>query len=186
MAANQPPWPSEWLMTDERLGERLWQAIEALPTGAGVVFRHYGLTHAARLDLGLRIARCVTERNLVLAVAGSRQLAEQLGATMVHNPDAAGTLPCSMAIHDEAEARLARLAGAVLVFVGPVHPTRSHPGAPVLGPERAAKLARLSGCPAIALGGMSARRFRQLQSAFRSSFHGYAGIDCWLEKGLKT
>ena len=41
MAANQPPWPREWLMTDERMGDRLWEAIDGMPPGSGVVFRHY-------------------------------------------------------------------------------------------------------------------------------------------------
>ena len=37
MAANQSLWPREWLMTDERIGERLWEAVDGLPPGAGVV-----------------------------------------------------------------------------------------------------------------------------------------------------
>ena len=41
MAANQPPGRG-WLMTDERMGERLWEAIDRLPSGSGgIVFRHY-------------------------------------------------------------------------------------------------------------------------------------------------
>jgi thiamine-phosphate pyrophosphorylase len=186
MAANQPKWPREWLMTDERLGERLWDAIDALPQGAGIVFRHYRVTGEARLELGSRVAERARARDLLFAVAGSTELAEKLGAALVHNPDAGGRLPISLAVHDEPQAALARSAGAALALVGPVHPTRSHPGAPVLGPDRAAALARLAGCPAIALGGMDIERFARLKSAHPGAFHGYAGIDCWLENRLRT
>ena len=36
--------PSVFLMTDERMGDGLWAALERLPRGAGVVFRHYRLS----------------------------------------------------------------------------------------------------------------------------------------------
>ena len=188
MAANQPPWPREWLMTDERIGDRLWDSIEMLPSGAGIVFRHYRLADAARLEMGGRIAQLARERHLLLAVAGSVALAEQLGAALVHHPDTQGALPWSMAVHNDHQAALARSAGAALAFVAPVHATRSHPEVTVLGPERAAALAGQAGCPAIALGGMDAERFARLDAAHPGAFHGYAGIDCWLAggPGLRT
>jgi acyl dehydratase len=30
-------------MTDPRMGEALWQALERMPRGSGVIFRHYGM-----------------------------------------------------------------------------------------------------------------------------------------------
>jgi thiamine-phosphate pyrophosphorylase len=164
MAANQSPWPREWLMTDERIGDRLWEAIEALPSGGGVVFRHYSLSEADRRELGLRVAEMARERGLVLAVAGSRRLADELRAQLVHNPDEPGVLRSSLAVHDLQQA----------------DPTRSHPGARHLGTDEAVALAKMAGCPAIALGGMDQRRFEVLQAATSNAFHGYAGIDCWL------
>ena len=177
MAANQPLWPWQWLMTDERLGDRLWEAVDRLPGGGGIIFRHYHLADSDRLALGEELARRARERNLKLGVAGSRQLAERLGAALLHNPDQPGALPCSMAVHNEAEAGAANEAGAALAFIAPVYATRSHPGRPPLGPERAAELAALVGCPAIALGGMDESRFLALRD---HGFHGFAGIDCWL------
>ena len=180
MAPNQPPWPREWLMTDERIGERLWEAIEALPEGGGIVFRHYATPAEQRIELARRVAGVCRERDLTLAIAGDVSLAERLGARLVHKPDAPSALPCSMPVHDEAEADRARTVGATLVFVAPVQATRSHPGGQALGPDRAAELARMSGRLAIALGGVDAGRFAKLDAAFPGSFHGYAGIDCWL------
>ena len=180
MAANQPPWPREWLMTDERIGERLWEAIGRLPVRAGMVFRHYSTPVEDRAVLGQRIAEICRDRGLMLAVARDATLAERLGARLVHKPDEPGALPCSVPVHDTGEAEAARTAGASLVFVGPVYPTRSHPGGEALGGERAAELAGMCGCPAIALGGMDSERFAELDAAVPGSFHGYAGIDCWL------
>jgi thiamine-phosphate pyrophosphorylase len=177
MAANQPLWPWQWLMTDERLGDRLWEAVDRLPSGAGIIFRHYRLADRDRLALGLKLARSASERNLTLGVAGCGQLAARLGAALLHNPDQPGALPCSMAVHNEVEARAANEAGAALAFIAPVHATRSHPERPPLGPDRAVELAALVGCPAIALGGMNESRFLALRE---HGFHGFAGIDCWL------
>ncbi len=178
MAANQPPWPRDWLMTDERIGERLWDAIARVPSGTGgIVFRHYSLAAADRLELGRKVAELAGARNLILAIARDPRLAEQLGAQLVHNPSEPSELPFSCSVHNEREARAARENGADLVFVSPVYPTRSHPGVPALGADRAGKLAATAGCPAIALGGMTFGRFWELGAAF----HGWAGIDAWLE-----
>jgi thiamine-phosphate pyrophosphorylase len=181
MEANQPPWPREWLMTDERIGDRLWEAIDALPKGAGVVFRHYATADEERAALARRVATACRDRGLLLAVAGSRALTNAVEAALMHNPDSGCELPLSLAVHDEAEARTARLSEAALVFIAPIFPTQSHPGAPALGMEKAAELAAMAGCPAIALGGMNTERFRQLELAHPGAFHGYAGIDCWLK-----
>jgi len=178
MAANQPPWPRDWLMTDERMGERLWSAIERVPAGAGgIVFRHYTLDPSERRDFGKRVAALALERKLLLSVARDVSLAEQLGAHLVHNPQGATDLPFSRSVHDEREAHAAREAQADLVFVSPLYPTRSHPGAIALGVERATRLAEIAGCPAIALGGMTFGKFWALGPAF----HGWAGIDAWME-----
>lgn len=178
MAANQPLWPRDWLITDERMGERLWEAIRCVPAGTGgILFRHYSLGPAERLEVGERVAGLARERKLMLAVAGDPALAERLGAQLVHKPSAESDLPFSLSVHDEREAYAARDAGADLVFVSPVFATRSHPGAPELGPERAARLAEIAGCPAVALGGMTFGKFWELGPAF----HGWAGIDAWLK-----
>ena len=54
---RRQPLPRLWLMTDERQGEGLWAALERLPKGAGVVFRHYGLRPSERRKLFERIRR---------------------------------------------------------------------------------------------------------------------------------
>ena len=60
------------------------------------------------------------------------------------------------------------------MLLSPVFPTRSHPAGRVLGPVRFRLLAARAAMPVIALGGMSARRARQLHTAH------WAGIDAFL------
>jgi thiamine-phosphate pyrophosphorylase len=154
-------------MTDERQGDRLWTALERLPPGSGIVFRHYRLGGGERRSLFERVKGVARQRRLTLIVAG-----EWLpGADGVHNRRGPGIRTASA--HDWAELRAAGR-GADLVFLGPVHPTRSHPGEAALGPARFELLARRARAPVIALGGMDAARFQALRHAY-----GWAGIDAW-------
>ena len=182
MTARQTDWPRQWLMTDERLGERLWEAIGRLePARGGIVFRHYGLPAEKRATIARRIADLCRRRELILAVARDADLARSLGAGLVHNPaEAVSDLPFSRAVHSIEEAEAARAEGAALVFVSPVYATRSHPGREPLGPVQARRIAEAAGAPAIALGGMNALNFARLE---REGFYGWAGIDAWLGDG---
>jgi thiamine-phosphate pyrophosphorylase len=182
MEGRQQSWPRAWLMTDERLGGRLWGAIGRLPRGAGIVFRHYSLEPRERQILADRIADAARGRGLILAIARDAELARRTGAALVHNPRRdAGGLPFSRAAHSLEEAEFARREGAALVFVSPVYSTRSHPGRKPLGPERAINIAKAAGVRAIALGGMDEQKFAVLE---REGFYGWAGIDAWL--GVRT
>lgn len=178
MTGNQPPWPREWLMTDERLGDRLWEAVAALPCGAGIVFRHYSLPRSERETLGRLLATRCRERKLTLAVAGDGQLGASLGAALVHNPGGdPGSLPCSRSVHSRADAENACQAGAALLFLSPIYPTRSHPGRAPMPAEEARDIVAACPVPVIALGGMNRARFERRKE---DGFYGWAGIDAWL------
>jgi thiamine-phosphate pyrophosphorylase len=161
--------PRLWLMTDERQGEALFAAIARLPRGAGIVFRHYSLEPAERRALWQRVRSAARTRGLTLVVAGP----SLPGADGSHNR--AGRALRTASAHNLREIRAAERAGAQLIFLSPVHPTRSHPGAPALGPRRFALLAHQARVPVIALGGMDAGKARTLGGAY-----GWAGIDAWL------
>ena len=150
--------PVLWLMTDERMGAGLWTALARLPRGSGVVLRHHATDAGERAALEGRIAATARRRWLVLVdEASSRRQPVRIGRA-----------------HSVREGLAARRAGAELVLVSPVYPTRTHPGARTLGPVRAAGIARAVGLPAIALGGMDARRFRRMKPL---GFVGWAAID---------
>jgi len=156
-------------MTDERQGEGLWEALERLPRGAGVVFRHYATPAAERRRLFGRVVRVARVRGLVVVRAGAWCGA---GADGAHNRRGRGLRTASA--HSLAEAKAAVRGGADAVFVSPVFATRSHPGGEVLGLLGAEWIARSVRVPAIALGGMDAVRFRGMRR-----FYGWAAIDAW-------
>ncbi|AOH83405.1 thiamine monophosphate synthase [Sphingomonas panacis] len=166
------PVPTLWLMTDERLGDGLWDAVARLPRGAGIVFRHYATPLPERRALFAQLARIARRRGLVLLRAGSVRLARREDG--VHNRRASGL--STRSAHDRREAVIAWRSGATAIFVSPVFATRSHPGATALGLLRAAAIGRGLGVPLIALGGMDARRFKRVRAL---GFHGWAAIDAW-------
>ena len=167
---SRQPLPRLWLMTDERLGDGLLDAVAHLPDGAGIVLRHYSLAEAARRALFGAVKRAA--RGPVL-LAGPAEQALAWGADGSHGRHRdATTAPA----HDSAGIRAAEAAGARLVFLSPVFATRSHPGAAVLGPEGFARLAAQTQLPVVALGGMNAPRAEGLSGAY-----GWAGIDAWLQ-----
>ena len=105
------------------------------------------------------------------------------GKNMMHRARQARklNLRLSMPVHDGREARRARRAGADIVFVSPLHATRSHPGAPALGRKAWLRLARLAAARPVALGGMTPPRARMLRRAATGSGikPGWAAIDAW-------
>lgn len=179
MNARQPI-PRLWLMTDERQGDRLLHAVARLPRGAGVVFRHYGLERGARRRLFETVRKIARRRRIVLLLADDAATARSWRADGSHGLQGGkrspGGLLRSASAHDPKELRAAERAGADFVFVSPVFPTRSHPGAGTLGPVRFGLLARHGRVPVIALGGMNARKMRRIAGM---NVHGWAAIDAW-------
>ena len=167
------PVPRLWLMTDERMGDALWTALEKLPRGSGVVFRHYGLARAERRALFARVAKLARRRRLVLLVAGAESLGRSAGSHGAKKPDRGLH---TRAAHTRRQAVAAVRGGADALFVSPVFATRSHPGARSLGGVRLGLLIRGLKVPVIALGGIDATRARSLR---RLGIHGWAAIDAW-------
>jgi thiamine-phosphate pyrophosphorylase len=165
---RRQPLPRLWLMTDERQGDVFWHSLGRLPRGAGVVFRHYGLAPEERRRLFARVKRATNGRHLVY-LTGIERLD---GAHGVHG----GHRGVSASVHNLRELKAAERRGAAFVFVSPVFPTRSHPGARTLGRVRFGLLARQARIPVIALGGMDARKGRSLKAL---GAYGWAGIDAW-------
>jgi thiamine-phosphate pyrophosphorylase len=155
--------PRRWLMTDERMGDALWPALSRLPRGSGVIVRHYSLAAHERAALLARVERVAVRRGFMVLVGGVEH-GRRRGAV-------------SAPVHSRREAVAAMRAGAKLLFVSPVHRTRSHPGAGALGPVRLGLMIRGITVPVIALGGMDERRGRALRPM---GIYGWAAIDAWL------
>jgi thiamine-phosphate pyrophosphorylase len=165
---RRQPLPRLWLMTDERQGDGLWEALERLPRGAGIVFRHYGLTAKERRRLFLTVKMTAKRRRLILLTGRERYR----GADGAHG----ARHGVSASAHNLRELRAAERGGAAFVFVSPVFSTRSHPEARTLGRVRFGLLAHQARVLVIALGGMDARKGRSLKAL---GAYGWAGIDAW-------
>lgn len=185
--------PKLWLFSDERSAVGALELAVLLPPGSGVVLRHDRLAPGPRWRLFRRLMCIARSRGLTVLLAGTPALAKRWGADGVHLRQHAAQhaaaahrlgLIVTMPVHEAREARRARRAAAHATFISPLHPTRSHPGAPALGRAAWLRLARLSGAQPIALGGMTAARARQLNRAGGKGA-GWAGIDIWDEKAAK-
>ena len=165
MPARQPL-PDLWLLSDERNDTGLEDALARLPRGSGFVYRHYHLPPAGRVARWHALARIARARGHVLVLADSTLTAREWGA------DGAYGAPRSLyptrdlltlaTAHDMAEIGQANRMRADAVLLSPAFPTRSHPGAPVLGPVRFRLLAAQARMPVVALGGMTRQAARRL------------------------
>jgi thiamine-phosphate pyrophosphorylase len=171
------PLPTLWMMSDERMGDGFLTALARMPKGSGLIFRHYATPAAERralFDAARRIARA---RRLVVMLAGSIQHATAWRADGVHGRHkhpAPRFLLHTMPVHNRREMRVAETRGVDLLFISPVFPTRSHPGARTLGRRGLKQLAQHAKSPVIALGGMTAHHFKSLKS---NNIIGWAAID---------
>jgi len=151
--------PPLWYFTDFVRAPDPLPVIARLPRFcAGVVFRH---DHAPdRAALAAEVAALCKSRGIPLVIAGDTRLAASLAAG-VHLR--AGRWPdflrrrglVTASAHNAAEIRRARRAGAAVIFISPVFASLSHPETRSLGPVRWARLARLAGGTAYALGGVT-------------------------------
>lgn len=170
------PLPRLWLMTDERQGDALWPAIDALPRGSGIVVRHHNLAGSERRDLAKKVRKAAKRRRLAVILAGTEKETIAVAADGFHRRSAhigAARLIRTIAVHNPRELALAHRIDADLVFLSPVYPTRSHPGGRALGRVRFGLLARRSRIPIIVLGGMTAKRARSLRGF---GIYGWAAI----------
>jgi thiamine-phosphate pyrophosphorylase len=179
-----PSLPPIWLVSDQRNDAVLERILVRLPRGSGLIFRHYHLAPAERRARFEALRRFARARGHMVVLAGTpREAARwradghycspaQAGALGGRTARPAGTrLPPArgngielLTAHSLKE--IGRTAKADAILLSPVFPTRSHPGAPVLGPIRFRLLSQKARAPVIALGGMTARRAAKLGTAW--------------------
>jgi thiamine-phosphate pyrophosphorylase len=164
------PLPKIWLITDERTQANLYPALEALPRGSGVIFRHFSLAEEERRTLFEAVRFLARRRRLWLILVGPEKLARAWRADGSHGLHRGAV---SAPVHNLREMIVAERGGAQLLFVSPVFATRTHPGAKGLGRIGFARVSQKAKLPVIALGGMNSKRAKTLNS------HGWAGIDAF-------
>ncbi len=138
------------------------------------MYRAFGAKLA--MSEGRRLIRIARRRGLIFFVGADIQLAAQLGADGVHLPERAAARRgrnlsvksrfwLSAAAHNEPAVRRARAAGVEALVISPVFPSDSPSAARPMGVFRFARLARVAGLPAYALGGVNRRTISQLKGS---------------------
>lgn len=154
-----------------------------------VQVREKHLARSARLDLSAKVVALARRHGARVLVNGDEALAAESGADGVHLPSLqlmrlkerpAGML-AGASCHDAVELARAIELGLDFAVLGPVKPTASHPGAPVLGWKRFAQIAAGSALPVYAIGGLSAG---DLEDGWSAGAHGIAMISsAWRQAG---
>lgn len=158
------------------MGAGLCEALGRLPRGSGIVLRHYSLAAGERRAMARRLRTLAASRGWLLVVGGLSGFA---GRHWHRGAPRHAARFVTASAHSAAEVRSAFRAGADLVFLSPVFPTRSHPGARTLGPVRFGLARAGARGPVVALGGVDPRSARRLKA------DGIAGIDLWLAPGRR-
>ncbi len=148
-----------------------------------MIYRAFGAADAVRIGLALRR---VTRRRGVLLLAGADPaLARSIGADGVHLPERTAHRAAEIrrrnprwivtaAAHGRRALLAAERGGAQAVLLSPVFPSASASAGRPLGSVRFAGLARSSGLPVYALGGISAGTAARLRG---SGAIGFAAVE---------
>ncbi len=171
--AKGAAWPALVFVTDDARVPDPVGALEALPQGCAILFRHYGA--ADREASAAHVTMRAREQNRLVIVAGDLALAHQLTADGFHLPqhllesprDWRGEWPgrLTAAVHSQEAVDLAAQRGCDAAFLSPVFPTPSHPGAEHLGVAGFSAITRTTTLPLYALGGVTAETALQLKDS---------------------
>lgn len=159
------------------------KAAKKLKPGSIVILRDYELSDTKRFSLGKELQGICRKRRLLLLVAKTPELAEELGADGIHLPEfmvgkAARIRKkhpywlITASAHSGKAVSNAVMAGAHAVLISPVFATSSHKGTKPLGLHRTKKMI-LPYIYCYALGGCNPRQLPLLK-AF--GFQGLAGV----------
>lgn len=186
--ASQTTLPPLYLVTPEPAYDRpqaefLRQLEASLRHGIRLVqFRAKAMTPDAYRALAADVLACCRQYDALLLLNADPRLLDEIDADGIHLDGVRlsacdGKPPLSdkgklvgAACHSLEQLRQAKAIAADFVTLSPVLPTGSHPGAPTLGWEGFADLAKQTRLPAYALGGMDETMLEQARA------HGACGV----------
>lgn len=174
--------PTCWLMTDRRLGDAMPRILARMPPRSAIVIRPYAMARDGRAALIRRLRHVARAKRHLLLLGGSGSLQGFDGRHLGGGDQQSGQRPAfvSAPVHDRREAAAALRMTVDAALISPVFVTRSHAEGTSLGLRRFAGLAVRFRGRAVALGGMTAPKFKRLRCQGAS---GWAAIDAWLDDG---
>ena len=179
-AAQTPLSPLLALSDPDRTPD-LAALVETLPTGCGLIYRHFGA--ADRMAVTIALDAACRARGIRLLVSADPDLARLGGVDGIHWPEkwlhrAAAARArgdgrfFTASAHSARAVCRARQAGIDAVLFSPVFPSRSPSAGRPTGVFPAAATARSTGMPVYALGGVNMRTAKRLEGL------GFSGIAC--------
>lgn len=153
---------------------------QAMPRGAGLVYRAFGAKDAE--DVARKLKAVARTRGLILLIGADARLAARVGADGVHLPERmAWRAPAlrrdgwlvTAAAHS---VRAARVSGVDAMVVSAVFPSNSASAGKPMGPVRLAMMVRAAGRPVYALGGVTNKTARRL---LPTGVVGIAGVEAF-------
>jgi len=162
------------------VGEFMRRLEAALHNGLRLVqMREKNLPHTEMRALSLRVLELAHAHGAQVLINGGVELAREIGADGVHLSSvqlaACSTRPdlawCAASCHNAEELQRAGEMGLDFAVLGPVLPTKSHPGAAHLGWEAFGEIAAGSAIPVYALGGLCRN---DMETAWQHGAHGIA------------
>lgn len=174
--------PKVYYFTDEERGADPLQMAQRLPSGCGIIYRHYKCEN--RTTVAILLSKICKNRKITLIVSQDPHLATDVGADGCHLPEYRlnqipliktkyPRLTLTAACHSARALIAAEQYGTDAAFLSPVFPTQSHPEAPNLGVLPASSAMRNIRCPVFALGGVTFQSWRQLSAM---GFAGFGAI----------
>lgn len=179
--------PQLFFFTDPQRITHPEDIAEHLPTGTGIVYRHFGEGHA--LQRAQLLSRIADRRGLTLLIGDDEALAAEVGARGVHLPerhlhqapeiiDRHPDLVLTAACHSLETLKRPEVRHLEAVFVSPVFVSRSPSAAHIeaLGVKGVESYVDASPVPVYGLGGISCDTISQLRD---SGLAGVAAVDAF-------
>ena len=178
--------PPAIFMTDPRRTPDPLAIAARLPSGWGVIYRHFGA--ANRFEIGTALARVCRLRRLVLLVSADPELARSIGADGIHWPQArlhqrrrappgSRKLIETASAHSRGALIAAARSGVDAAIVSSVFASHSGTASAPMGVLRFREMARTSPLPVYALGGVNADTAARITRGAQTQIAGWAAVD---------
>jgi thiamine-phosphate pyrophosphorylase len=182
---NNKNLPPLIFLTERNRFENIFTTLNSIPEQTLVIIRDYDLGYSERLEYCKKIVEICKARGIKILIGKDPDLAQQVNADGIHIPEK--LLPnlkqwkrkksnwlFTTSCHSKSSLKNIDLDIVDAILLSPVFPTKSHPDAEVLGPDRFKNIAASSKISIYALGGINKNNVKNFQG---TKVVGFAGIE---------
>ncbi|MFC7292327.1 thiamine phosphate synthase [Hirschia litorea] len=175
---NSPLLPAAFFVTDPVRSSDILETAQNLPTGFGILYRHFG--REDRFYIGNELKRIATAKRLFLSISEDAHLEKLIQPHGIHWPKSKLSFlklsARSNRVHTSSAHTFRQITKAEKLklnacFVSSVFPSKSPTAPKAMGVHRFRQIARQSHIPLYALGGVTNENAAQI-----STFAGISGV----------